>query len=115
MFTRFVSLQMRRRGVAMRLVIGGEFRAERPTLLKAVARGHRWFNELVFGSGGVHSRDRRARRGERTFRARLIPLAFLSPTLVQARTEDRQPAAFNWVRLVRSIDIPPSWTSSVWR
>jgi hypothetical protein len=50
-FTQFVPLQLRRRGVAMRLVIGGGLSTRKtdPTLLKAVARGHKWFNELVSG------------------------------------------------------------------
>jgi len=48
MFTRFVPLQMKRRGVAMRLVIRALFRLESDqTLLKAVARGHKWFKEIV--------------------------------------------------------------------
>jgi site-specific DNA recombinase len=50
-FTRFVPLQMKRRGVAMRLVIGDGISTRKtdPTLLKAIARGHKWFNELVSG------------------------------------------------------------------
>jgi len=39
-------------GVELRLAIGGEAgqmpRGD-PTFLKAVARGHRWFNELISG------------------------------------------------------------------
>ena len=50
--TRLVPLQKRRWGFEMRLVIGGGAapppKAD-PALLKAVARGFRWFNELATG------------------------------------------------------------------
>jgi len=56
-FTRFAPLQMKRRGVAMRLVIGGGVSTRRtdPTLLKAIARGHKWFNELLSGRAVFYS------------------------------------------------------------
>jgi len=50
---RFVPLQIRRRGVELRLVVGGEAcRVSRsdPALVKAVIRGYQWFNELCSGS-----------------------------------------------------------------
>ena len=50
-FTEFVPLRMKRRGVAMRLVIDGTVSTGTAdaTLLKAVARGRKWFNELASG------------------------------------------------------------------
>jgi site-specific DNA recombinase len=48
--TQFFAMRMKRRGVEMRLIIGG---AEAPprkpdaALLKAIARAHRWFEELI--------------------------------------------------------------------
>ena len=50
--TRFIPIEMKRRGVEIRLVIEGEAaRAARPdpALLKAIARGHQWFKELASG------------------------------------------------------------------
>jgi hypothetical protein len=52
MMTRFIPIEMQRRGVEIRLVTEGESaRAPRPdpALLKAIARGHRWFHELASG------------------------------------------------------------------
>ena len=50
--TRQVPLQVRRRGFEMRLIVGGGLapspKAD-PALLKAVARGFRWFNEIATG------------------------------------------------------------------
>jgi len=110
-FTRFVPLQMKRRGVAMRLVIGGgvSTRKTDPTLLKAVARGHKWFNELVSGRA-VFTREIAAREGvNERFVRRLIPLAFLSPAIVQAIAEGRHPADLTGEALSRGVDIPLEW------
>jgi site-specific DNA recombinase len=109
--TRFVPLQMKRRGVAMRLVISGgaSTRKTDPTLLKAVARGHKWFNELVSGRAAF-TREIAAREGvNERFVRRLIPLAFLSPTIVQAIAEGRHPADLTGEALSRGIDIPFGW------
>jgi hypothetical protein len=90
-FTRFVPLRMQRRGVAMRLLIGGAVTIHKidPTLLRALARGRQWFQELVSGTGAF-AREIAAREGvnERYVR-RLIPLAFLSPRIVEAIIEGR--------------------------
>jgi hypothetical protein len=59
---RFVPLNVKRRGVEMRLIINGgnEPRKPDPALLKAVARARRWFEELA--SGRVRSLAEIARR-----------------------------------------------------
>jgi len=47
--SRFIPMEMQRRGVEIRLVIEGEAaRATRPdpALLKAIARGRQWFKEI---------------------------------------------------------------------
>jgi len=110
-FARFVPLQMKRRGVAMRLVIGGgvSTRKTDPTLLKAVARGHKWFNELVSGRAAFTREIAARERVNERFVRRLIPLAFLSPTIVQAISEGRHPADLTGEALSRGIDIPVEW------
>lgn len=110
-FAEFVPLRMKRRGVAMRLVIGGGVSTRKidPTLLKAVARGHKWFNELVSGRA-VFTREIAAReRVNERFVRRLIPLAFLSPAIVQAIAEGRHPADLTGEALSRGIEIPVEW------
>ena len=112
MFTRFVPLQMKRRGVAMRLVIGGGISTRKTdqTLLKAVARGHKWFNELVSGRAAFTREIAARERVNERFVRRLIPLAFLSPSIVQAIAEGRQPADLTGEALSRGIDIPVDWS-----
>ena len=57
---RHVPMQIRRRGVELRLVINGGARASCKTdqsLLRAVARAHCWFDDLVSGRSGRWSRS----------------------------------------------------------
>jgi site-specific DNA recombinase len=109
-FTRFAPLQMKRRGVAMRLVIGGVSTCRTdPTLLKAIARGHKWFNELVSGRA-MFTREIAEREGvNERFVRRLIPLAFLSPAIVQMIAEGRQRPDLTGEALSRGIDVPIDW------
>lgn len=95
----------------MRLVIGGGVSTQKtdPALLKAVARGHKWFEELVSGRAAF-TREIAAREGvNERFVRRLIPLAFLSPAIVHAIAEGRHPADLTGEALSRGIDIPIDW------
>ena len=110
-FSWFVPLQMRRRGVAMRLVIGGGVSKRKTdlTLLKAITRAHKWFSELVSGRA-VFTREIAAREGvNERFVRRLLHLAFLSPTIVQAIVEGRHPVDLTCEALSRGIEIPVEW------
>jgi site-specific DNA recombinase len=110
-FTRFVPLQLKRRGFAMRLVIDVEASTRKTdvTLLRAVARGHKWFEKLVSGRAGF-AREIAAREGvNERFVRRLIPLAFLSPSIVEAIADGRQPISLTAEALSRGIDISPDW------
>jgi site-specific DNA recombinase len=82
-------------------------RAEtRATLVRAIALGRRWLNELVAGSianpAAIASRELCSlRHVERT-----ISLAFLAPDLVKAAIEGRLPRG---VGVSRLIDPPSEW------
>ena len=92
--TRFIPLEMKRRGVELRLVIEGESApAARPDphLLKAVARGHRWFNELASGKSASIKEIARREGVYDSYVKRLIPLAFLAPELVRSICNGSQP------------------------
>jgi hypothetical protein len=87
----------------------GQLEAD-PALLKAVARGKRWFKEIA--SAQVRSSAEIA-RGEalpKGYVAALMRLAFLSPTLVEAVVEGRGPAGISLQRLVNSrVALPLAW------
>ena len=61
--TRFVPMQMKRRGVEMRMVLEGDTTPSRVDLplLKAVARARRWSDDLI--SGRVQSVDETGEAG----------------------------------------------------
>jgi len=110
--TRFIPMQMQRRGVEMRLVIEGrDARTSKadPALLKAVARGHRWFDDLVCGRAA--SLAEIAERAGVTARyvRRLLRLAFLAPAIIEVIIEGRQPAELTAQTLLTRSALPPDW------
>jgi site-specific DNA recombinase len=111
--TRFIPIEMQRRGVEIRLVIEGESaRTPRPdpALLKAVARGHRWFHELA--SGKTPSiREIAKREGVYdTYVKRLLPLALLAPEIIRSICDGSQPATLTAEALKHNTPLPLEWT-----
>jgi DNA invertase Pin-like site-specific DNA recombinase len=111
--TGFIPIQMKRRGVEMRMVLEGGCAAapiDRP-LLNAVSRARGWANDLI--SGKVRSAKELARREHIDGRSmrRLIPLAFLAPTVVEAIATGRQPVEASVKALTRRIDLPLLWNA----
>jgi site-specific DNA recombinase len=108
------AVAFRHRGVEMRLVLpaaamqNGPSRCD-PTLIKAIARGRAWFEELAAGRARslreLAERDGITRRYVR----RLVDLAFLSPELVEAILHGRQPVELTATRLTE-LDLPLDWT-----
>jgi len=108
------AVAFKRRGVETKLMLPGldqpSHSAKRdPALLKAIARGRAWFDELVTGRAlslqALAERDGITRRYIR----RLVGLAFLSPELVEAILQGRQPVELTATRLTE-LDLPLDWT-----
>jgi site-specific DNA recombinase len=111
--TKFVPVRMKRRGVEMRMVLEGDSTpapVDLP-LLKAVARARRWSQDLI--SGRVRSVSEIARREELDRRSvhRLLRLGFLSPRIVEAIAEGRQPPDLTVIGLTRRVDLPLLWSA----
>ena len=109
--TQFFAMRMKRRGVEMRLILAGaDARPRKPdaALLKAIARAHRWFEELI--SARATSLAAIASREGVTDRyvARLIRLAFLAPKIVEAIAERGELAD---LKLTPHVDLPLDWTT----
>src|SRR4051794_17269046 len=103
-----------RRGAETKLVLPGLAPQEHsarcdPALIKTIARGRAWFEELV--SGRARSLQELAKRDgiSRRYIRRLVGLAFLSPQLVEAILQGRQPVALTATRLTE-LDLPLDWT-----
>ncbi len=110
---RLVPLQLRRRGVELRIVLPNEAAADQPKidplLLKALARGRRWFADLA-SHRAADTREIAQREGlDDRYVRRLIPLAFLAPAIVEAICAGRQPPDLTAERL-RRTRIPYRWT-----
>jgi site-specific DNA recombinase len=110
---RLIPIQLKRRGVELRMVLSGEKRASNRIidlpLLRAVARARRWADELVSGSvASVRELAWQDRVDVRSLR-RLLPLGFLSPRLAEAIAEGHQPPALTVTGLTRRADLPLLW------
>jgi site-specific DNA recombinase len=111
--TRQIPLRVRRRGIEMRLIIGaGAGSAPRvdSTILKATARAHRWFDDLVSNRAAsmaeIGQRDGVGKR----YVSRMIRLAFLAPAIVERIAEGRQPPELTAQFLCTGRgDLPLSW------
>jgi site-specific DNA recombinase len=111
---RWFPMQLKRRGVELRLIVGDHNRSAAIvdlSLLKAVARAHRWFDELSTGKArslaAIAAREGLAVR----YVGRLIRLAFLAPEIVESIVEGRQPTTLTAEALTRRIELPLSWCS----
>jgi len=108
------AVAFKRRGVETKLMLPGLDQPNHsgrrdPALIKAIARGRAWFDELVTGRAlslqALAERDGITRRYIR----RLVGLAFLSPELVEAILQGRQPVELTATRLTE-LDLPLDWT-----
>ena len=103
----------RQRGVETKLVLPGLAQQQHrsrcdPALIKAIVRGRAWFEELA--TGRARSLQELAKRDgiTRRYIRRLVNLAFLSPPLVEAILQGRQPAELTATRL-SELDLPLAW------
>ena len=108
------AVAFKHRGIETRLVLPGLAQQDRssrcdPALIKAIARGRAWFEELA--TGRARSLQELAKRDgiSRRYIRRLVGLAFLSPQLIEAILQGRQPAALTATRLTE-LDLPLDWT-----
>ena len=90
-----VATSFARRGVETKLVVSNTIDASKqtpdPALLKAVARGHFWFEELVSGRATSIAELGRSEGVTDRYVSQLIDLAFLTPSMVDRIVEGRQP------------------------
>jgi site-specific DNA recombinase len=107
------AVAFKRRGVETKLVLPGLTQQNQssrcnPALIKAIARGRAWFDELA--TGRARSLDELAKREaiSRRYIRRLVNLAFLSPQLVEAILQGRQPVELTATRLTE-LDLPHDW------
>ncbi len=107
---RDISMQMKRRGAEMRMIIGGAGPARvDQTLLKAIVRAHKWFNDLVSGQVRDFTEIASQEGIDKSYVSRVINLAFLAPDIIESIIAGRQPADLNVEKLTKRIDLPLDW------
>jgi hypothetical protein len=86
-------------------------RAEnRTVLIRSIAQGRRWVDEIVAGTADLNAIANREERSRRQVE-QMVSLAFLDPHLVKAIVEGRLPRGTNLRRLIN----PPVAWSGQWR
>jgi site-specific DNA recombinase len=108
--SRFVPMQIKRRGVELRLVMNsnrGKAQNADPALLKAIARAHRWFDDLVTGRVSSMAEIGKREGLPKNYVSWLIRLAFLAPEIVEAIVQGNHPPELTAQALItRRIDLP---------
>ncbi|MXN66513.1 resolvase [Stappia sp. GBMRC 2046] len=109
----FVPLRLKRRGVEKRLVIqapgiNAPQQAD-PALVKALARAHKWFDDLVTGRAASLAQIAKAEGVTDRYISHLLPLAFLAPDIVEAILAGTHPPDLTVDGLVKRIDMPLDW------
>ena len=80
----------------------------RPSLVKAIARAHGWYQQVLEGKAfDQRSLARHAGLTER-YVGKVLACAFLAPDIIEAILEGRQPRDLNFEKLCQHI--PLSWT-----
>jgi site-specific DNA recombinase len=111
--TRLIPLLMRRRGIEMKFVVGGEpvvSQGPDPSLVKLMGRARCWFNDLISGrAASMDAIGKREKVGKR-YVSRIIRFAFLAPSVVEDVVEGRHRPDFTAESLQRSLKkLPPAW------
>jgi len=106
-----VPMVMRRRGVESRLVVGDDRGGSGalgldPALVKAIARGRQWFEDLVSGRAGSLVEIAEAEGVTESYVGRLLPLAFLAPAIVESVLAGTQPVHVTTEMLTKRVDLP---------
>jgi DNA invertase Pin-like site-specific DNA recombinase len=109
---RQVPLRMKRRGAEMKMIIPGSAQppgTADPALLKALARGHRWMDELMCGKTRTAADIARREGITARYVCQLLPLAFLAPSIVTAIVDGAHPATVTLQSMVVGNYIPNDW------
>jgi site-specific DNA recombinase len=107
-----VPVKLRRRGVETRLVIAGtNHNQTQPDkqLCQLIANARYWYDQLASGTAkSIRELSKRDRVAESEV-TRILPLAFLSPTIVESILSGKQPDGVSLEWLKRQSPFPGDW------
>lgn len=108
--TTAVPMQIKRRGVEMRLVIhNGKIAKIDPLLIKIIARAHIWWSELLSGKVTSCAQIVTREKLDQGYISRVLELAFLAPDITKAILSGYQPVDLTAQHLLRGIKLPTDW------
>jgi DNA invertase Pin-like site-specific DNA recombinase len=105
--SRHIPMQMKRRGIEMRLIIeNGPSRVDQ-ALIKALARAHAWHAEWMAGESITAIANRES--CPKTYVRSVMKLVFLAPDITEAIIAGYQPADMMADKLIKRSDIELAW------
>ena len=108
-----VPVQLKRCGMAMRLVVSGpgikSTRRVDAKLVALIARAQDWFVQLASGSCGSMSEVAQHAKVSASYVSRAMYLAFLAPDIVERIVAGEGPLELNADRLTRMGSLPMDW------
>ena len=103
-------LAFKTRGVKSRIVVdGGSPSQVDKTLVDGIALAHSCLRALTDGSSKGIAEVAADRSMDASDVSRILPLAFLAPSLTEAILTGRQPADLTLRKLTRIVDLPIDW------
>ena len=107
---RDIPMQMKRRGVEMRMIVGNTKPARiDQTLIRPVAKAHRWLNDLLSGKVATLAEIAKREGIDKSYVSRIINLAFFAPDIVENIVIGHQLAELTAQQLIRNLDLPMDW------
>jgi hypothetical protein len=103
---------VRRNGEMTVIVAGGSLHETKadPVLVKAIARGFAWFEQLASDQGDTIKSIAKRERVTDRYVSRMIELAFLSPEIVQAALRGTRGVRVSAKQLVLDVKLPMAWS-----
>jgi DNA invertase Pin-like site-specific DNA recombinase len=113
-----VSIALRRRGVETKLIVegpGGADTQRQPdvTLIKVIAQAHRWMDDTLTGRFPTMRALAYAYDKDERYVARLLPLAFLAPSIVESILNGGHPVDLTAQELVTSDELSVAWQAQM--
>lgn len=101
--------QIKRCGGEVRLIVPGAASGDTPArpsapLIKAIARAHSWYEQLLSGSATQYSIAKQNSVND-TYVNRIIRCAFLAPDIIESILEGRQPVDLTLDKLINNLPI----------
>ncbi|MAL80426.1 MAG: hypothetical protein CMN55_15180 [Sneathiella sp.] len=106
-----LAITLQRKGVEAKLVIAGQSSGRRPDpdLCRLIAQARHWFDQLASGKAGSVKEIAEREKVFDTEITRVLPLAFLAPSIIEDILNGRQPETLNVKSLKRISPLPTDW------